>query len=691
MKRISILMLIVFACLLSGEWLQSQEPTPQPHITPPIPHFPITPGRPQVPQIQQLLRRAEPARLPASATPDVIQTTCPPPAAALGAVCGYVNVPLDRKHPKQGTIPIYFELYLHSGSGPAESAILVNFGGPGPATSAARNSALYVFGANLDTHDLLLTDDRGRGFSGTIDCKELQHGIGPLDQEIADCAAQLENAASRYGTGDIAEDTDAVRAALGYDKVDYYGGSYGGADVTAYATRFGEHLRSIVLDAPYGTPGLNQLVFERYRTSAEPRMIRLDCSRSPNCSPDHPFPLVELDGLIWTVRLSPVVGDAYDANGNLKHVRIDENALLNYLIDNPTGLFSSTGELLAATESLWRGDSRPLLRLGAEGYFPLTGDSGDPTIYSAGAGLATACVDAREPWKWSADLPERLEEYAEAISDLPRDYFEPFSRRPPTELPFSFFGKQCMWWQKPTASSPVAPRDAMYPHVPTLVLNGDMDSRVPFEETTKVAALFPNSTFVPVAEAGHETVFWTRCAANLASQFIETLQLGDISCTLTPETIWPAVGRFPLLAKDARPAHVDPTGTNQIDGAERKVATVAVATAIDALQRSIVGSGTGVGLRAGTFQTNYSSSWTTTLTNCAFATDVTVNGTVTWGSDNSLVADLAVSGPGTAGGTLHVEGWWMAGIISSAHGPVGNFNVSGTLGGKQVAVLVPTA
>jgi hypothetical protein len=89
-------------------------------------------------------------------------------------------MPLDRKHPKQGTIPIYFELYLHSGSGPAESAILVNFGGPGPATSGQRSSALYVFGPNLDTHDLLLSDGRARGLSGTINCKELQHGLGHL-------------------------------------------------------------------------------------------------------------------------------------------------------------------------------------------------------------------------------------------------------------------------------------------------------------------------------------------------------------------------------------------------------------------------------------------------------------------------------------------------------------------------------
>ena len=113
--------------------------------------------------------------------------------------------------------------------------------------------------------------------------------------------------------------------------------------------------------------------------------------------------------------------------------------------------------------------------------------------------------------------------------------------------------------------------------------------------------------------------------------------------------------------------------------------TVAVATATDALQRSIIGFGDGVGLRGGTFHTDYSGQWTTALTNCAFAKDVTVNGTVSWEYAGSFAADLSVSGPGTAGGTLHVEGTWQA------PGPVGNFKVTGTLGGKQVAVLVPEA
>ncbi len=149
----------------------------------------------------------------------------------------------------------------------------------------------------------------------------------------------------------------------------------------------------------------------------------------------------------------------------------------------------------------------------------------------------------------------------------------------------------------------------------------------------------------------------------------------------------PALGRFPLQAADARPAEIDPDGTNQIGEDERKVVTVAVATALDALKRTSIGDGTGVGLRAGTFETSFddNGNQTITLTNCAFAKDVTVNGAVVWGGDLSLAADLKVSGTGTAGGTLHLEGTWQA------PGSVGNFKISGTLGGRQVAVLVPEA
>ncbi len=57
---------------------------------------------------------------------------------------------------------------------------------------------------------------------------------------------------------------------------------------------------------------------------------------------------------------------------------------------------------------------------------------------------------------------------------------------------------------------------------------------------------------------------------------------------------------------------------------------------------------------------------------------------ISWGA--AFEADLAVFGPGTAGGTLNVVGTWQA-----PDHRVGDFTVTGTLGGQQVAMLVPQA
>src|SRR5271157_2171908 len=235
----------------------------------------------------------------ATASADVIWVQCPAEAQALGATCGQLPVPLDRQHPEKETINIYFELYLHTNPGPAVSAIFANPGGPGLTTTGLRGLIwLPLYGVTLDVHDWVLFDDRGRGSSAAINCSDVQHGTAPFNKAVAECAAQLGAGASAYGTGAIADDAEALRAALGYDKIDYLGGSYGGEDATAYATRYGAHLRSILLDAPAGSPYLPAFAADRGSTSSIPRAIELGCQRSPTCRVDHPDPDSELSALI---------------------------------------------------------------------------------------------------------------------------------------------------------------------------------------------------------------------------------------------------------------------------------------------------------------------------------------------------------------------------------------------------------
>ncbi len=646
--------------------------------------LPCRPGMP----LEQPNVHVGPARLPPTATKDAVQAPCA--GQNLGAVCGYVKVPLDRAHPQSGSLEIRFELFTHTSYGPPESAIVFNAGGPGDSTTdpGATFGILNVLAQDLDRHDLLLLDDRGDGWSGTIECKPIQHGSDPWAEGLTDCASQLGSAASLYGTGDIAKDTEAVRAALGYDKVDYFVWSWGGLDATAYATRFPRHLRSLVLDAPVGEPNMkNYLRTVKFVTESDSRMVRLACTYSPTCRVDHPAPDTDLRRLIGSIRTRPLEGRAYDANGNLTHVRVDETNLASYIIHNPTGNFVSTGEIVAAARALSQKDDAPLLRLEAESYYPFPNglNFGNPHIFSVGAEAATGCADPTYPWSWKASPSARVDQYADAVAALPANYYAPFSHVVALSYAYSN-GRLCPWWELPMAPSPVVEPGAKFPDVPTLVLYGNMDDVSPSQSVPRAASQFPRSTLVEVAGSGHVVSGYSHCATVLESKFVETLQVGDTGCTQVPDTVFPAVGRFALVAADARPAAVDPNGRNKVGMAERRAVTVAVEATLDALKRSTIGSGTDACLRAGSFTTVYRpAEWVLTSKDCAFSTDVAVSGTIKWGAGRSLTADLSLSGSGTSGGTIHVRGKF------EAPGSVKNFRISGALGGKEVALLVPEA
>lgn len=335
------------------------------------------------------LQHAQALNREATASPDIIWVQCPPEAQALGATCGQLPVPLDRQHPEKETINIYFELYLHTNPGSAVSAIFANPGGPGLTTTGLRGLILSLYGVTLDVHDFVLFDDRGRGSSAAINCSDLQHGTAPFNKAVAECAAQLDAGASAYGTGAVAHDAEALRVALGYDKIDYVGVSYGGEDATAYATRYGSHLRSILLDAPAGSPYLPAFAADRGSTSSIPRAIELGCQRSPTCRVDHSDPDSELSALIQSIHNHPLIGTGNNAFGVPTPVKMNEGTLAAMLtagtgppVGPPgSGGFVDDNEVLAAARAYANGDSVPLLRIGAEQIIALSIDYGDPTFF----------------------------------------------------------------------------------------------------------------------------------------------------------------------------------------------------------------------------------------------------------------------------------------------------------------------
>jgi hypothetical protein len=93
-----------------------------------------------------------------------------------------------------------------------------------------------------------------------------------------------------------------------------------------------------------------------------------------------------------------------------------------------------------------------------------------------------------------------------------------------------------------------------------------------------------------------------------------------------------------------------------------------------------------VGLRGGIWtNTVGATSQVITLSGCLFSEDVSISGTITYGFDTSVSAILSVTRSGEAVGTLNVTGAFLH------TGPVGNFFVTGSIGGRQIAALVPEA
>ena len=162
------------------------------------------------------MRQASPSML--ATRPSVPMAPCTTDPAWL---CGSIQVPIDRAHPKGRTIPISFRVFPHTApASTARDALLVSEGGPGEADTNT-GFRLFQFGPLTDQRDLLLVDNRGTGASAAIVCPALQAGAHARGRAAfvaatGECGTQLGEDADRYGSGDVALDLEDVRKALGY-------------------------------------------------------------------------------------------------------------------------------------------------------------------------------------------------------------------------------------------------------------------------------------------------------------------------------------------------------------------------------------------------------------------------------------------------------------------------------------------
>lgn len=217
-------------------------------------------------------------------------TTAKFPAAPME--CAKVPVPLDYAKPGGATIDIMVSRV--ASINPARRGVLLtNPGGPGGEglSMPAELVTLGIPGSVLDSYDLVGMDPRGVGHSAPVSCgftsdQAYAGNVPPYPANAAavtqwatvvkgvsdQCAANDHDGRLRFmSTANTARDMDTIRAALGEEKLSYFGGSYGTALGATYASLFPERTDRIVLDSNSGSTVLTRESQLRFGLGAEQR------------------------------------------------------------------------------------------------------------------------------------------------------------------------------------------------------------------------------------------------------------------------------------------------------------------------------------------------------------------------------------------------------------------------------------
>ncbi|MFC5458629.1 alpha/beta fold hydrolase [Massilia niabensis] len=192
------------------------------------------------------------AAAPAPAASKASPRSCHLPGEEDALRCLAIKVPLDYTRPGAGSLPLHVTIAPAFREGAKADPLFVLAGGPGQAGSEVIRLLSAAFKRVRATRDIVFIDQRGTGLSGKLDCESRPEHETMSDTELAAevrrCISTSKAVFSAYTTANAARDLEQVRRALGYGKVNVWGGSYGTRLGQAYARAFPASVRSLILD-----------------------------------------------------------------------------------------------------------------------------------------------------------------------------------------------------------------------------------------------------------------------------------------------------------------------------------------------------------------------------------------------------------------------------------------------------------
>jgi pimeloyl-ACP methyl ester carboxylesterase len=446
-------------------------------------------------------------------------------ASAFKYDCGYVVVPEDVSAPDGRKVKLGF-LRLQARTPKKASPLFVLAGGPGSSMIEPAVFSLFnprLLGSLLDSRDVVVLDQRGaRHTRPDLTCAALDslpwrtYSQG-LSEEASDalerhtlerCIQELRQQGielSKYNSLAIAADVDAARAALGYDKIVYYGASYGSQLGQHVMRDFPAMLEAVILD---GTNSLSRKSWIEDRAQdADYALEHLTamCQSDPKCRDTYDIPALIARGLaIFDAGPIAATYDDPKQTGTTLKFDVRQSDFVSLVYELQTSKYGAASLPLVLTGLVEDGRTSMGRDMGnILGQKLLAARDATPGAMVTLMHMAVVCSD--DPVRSVSEL---------VLDGVHSRYAALFGKQVATQ-----YVRLCAVAGVPEL--PPATDNDVTAAVPTLILSGGLDAQTPTFRSEVVARSLPRARMVVFADGTHVQVAGANlCAARIVASFV---------------------------------------------------------------------------------------------------------------------------------------------------------------------------
>lgn len=467
------------------------------------------------------------AQAAAAATDSLVLEPCELPGVPPPVRCGEWEVWEDREAERGRRIALRVVRLEATGSETLPDPLFPILGGPGQ--SVVESAA--GFAELRRERDVVLVDQRGTGGSNPLDCPL----FGPPEdarsflvaflpvESVRRCREVLEERADLrlYGTHLAADDLDEVRRALGYERINLFGVSYGTRAVLTYLRRHGAHARAAVLVGVY-PPGLHGPALFAPVAQRALEGVLAECLAETTCREAFPDVREAARRVFERLAEEPARAEViHPRTGRPQEVRLNRDLAaeaVRYMLYGP----EMAGMVPAVLHQAARGDVAPLAEFALLGRMQIV-DSGYNGLY-----LSITCAEEVAPVD-----PEEAARLAEGT------FLGDYRYRDQAAA--------CREWPLATVADEV--HEPVRAEVPVLLLSGQWDPVTPPSHAEHAAAHLPRGRHLVVPHGGHGfdgLEGGNECAERLMTEFLRRASAEELDAACLERVRRPPFRTEPL-------------------------------------------------------------------------------------------------------------------------------------------------